>query len=262
MKLPVPYDFEGQRIANFEVKGASAKEIADTGKLYARGQGFAAIRKWTVFVIQSLEGIEDRIQIENMVREMPFVSAYAAACFGVAETKGEDSVEASYKCPQCGTLRMYAKDADDDMTDHIFDLEISIAKSDRLIFEFDKPVKIQRKDNNEIIEEINALAMRHPTITDFVRAEQRYPDDESECGFFAFGCALTSVNNAEIDDKYRNKFGDLIFAKMPAMTFNKISRSVYENSLGNKIQRVCLKCHHRWEAPLNLSNFFSSGLSQ
>jgi hypothetical protein len=262
MKLPVPFEFEGTRIEDFEVKGALAKEIAETGKLYNRGQGYAAIRKWVCSVLQSLGGIEDRTQIESMTREIPFVSAYAAACFGIAETKGTDSVEASYKCPQCGTVRIYAKDEDDDMTDHLYALDIRVAESDRLSFEFDKPVKIQRKDSGESIEEINSLAMRHPTITDFVRGEQRYPDDENALAFFAFGCALLEVNNAEVDDKYRNKFGDLIFAKMPAMTFNKISRAVYENSLGNTIERVCLKCHHRWTAPLNMTNFFSSGLSQ
>jgi hypothetical protein len=262
MKLPVPFEFEGQRIENFEVREASAKDIADTGKLYSQGQGFSAIRKWTFSVLRSLEGIEDRTRLENMVREMPFVSAYGVSCFGVAETKGEDSVEASYKCPQCGTVRVYAKNADDDMTDHLFNLEVTVAASDRLSFEFDKPIKIQRKDTAETIEEITSLVMRHPTITDFVRGEQRYPDDEGSLAFFAFGCALISVNGAEIDDKYRNRFGDLLFAKMPAKTFNKISQAVYENNLGGDIERVCLKCHHRWSAPLNLSNFFSSGLSQ
>lgn len=262
MKLPIPFDFEGTRIDVFEVKGASAKDIADTGKLYNRGQGYAAIRKWVCSVLQSLGGIEDSIQIETMVREMPFVSAYAAACFGIAETKGTDSVESSYKCPQCGTVRTYAKDADDDMTDHLLDLEITVAQSDTLSFEFDKPIQITRKDNAETIEEIHSLVMRHPTITDFIRAEQRYPDDDGTLAFFAFGCALVSVNHTDIDDKYRNRFGDLLFAKMPAMTFNKISRAVYENSLGNTIERVCLKCHHRWSAPLNLTNFFSSGLSE
>jgi hypothetical protein len=104
--------------------------------------------------------------------------------------------------------------------------------------------------------------MRHPTITDFIRGEQRYPDNETKLMFFAFGCALSSVNNAPVADKDRYKFGDLVFAKMQARTINTISQAVYENSLGNKIERVCLKCHNRWEAPLNLSNFFASGLSQ
>jgi hypothetical protein len=261
MILPVSFTYDGEIIDRFEVKSALAEDIADTSDLMRENVGYGGIKRWCSGVLKSLNEHEDKVTLGNMIRDMPFVSAYAVASFGVAKTREDDSVESSYRCPRCGEIRVYSKTEYDDMTDHLDDLKPSVSANNLLSFSFDEPVYILEKKTGNIIEEIRSIAIHSPTLNDFIRAEQRYPEGKSRLMFFAYGCALETVNGNPVENRWRNQWGDLVFAKMPGKEINKISMEINSTQIGKDIERVCLKCHHKWTAPLNLSNFFASGLS-
>jgi hypothetical protein len=261
MFLPVSFTYGGEIINQFEVKAALAEDMADTSDLMREGGGYGGIKRWCSGVLKSLNEHEDKVTLENMIRDMPFVSAYAVAAFGAAKTRGNDSVESSYRCPRCGEVRVYGKTDDDDMTDHLDDFKPVVSADNQLSFSFDEPVYILEKKTGAIIEEIRSITIHAPTISDFIRAGQRYPDGKSRLTFFAYGCALEAVNGNPVENRWKNQWGDLVFAKMSGKEFNRISKEIYAQQIGNAIERVCLKCHHRWTEPLNLSNFFASGLS-
>jgi hypothetical protein len=261
MKFPVRFEYDGQSLESFTVREIIADHMASVSNLVNRGLIYTGMRKWATSVLESIDDIEDRTKLENIVKVMPFVDLYAVICFGLVETRGEDSVEASYKCPKCGTIRTYIKTEDDDMTDHLLEMEYEQVDDEPLTFHFDKKVSIL-KPSGEPILELESIQMRMPNIEDFIRGEQRYPDDTFRLMFFAYGCALQTVDHKEVDQKFRNKFGEMVFSKMSSNQINKVSKRVYRDQIGNNMERVCLKCHHRWEAPLNLSGFFNSGVQE
>jgi hypothetical protein len=98
--------------------------------------------------------------------------------------------------------------------------------------------------------------MRWPTITDYIQGEARYPDDPERLLYFAYGKALTRVDGTDVDDKYRNRYAELLFQNMTIRTINDVTAKLSECAFG-MVDRVCLKCHHHWKAPLDVSGFFS-----
>jgi hypothetical protein len=259
MKLPIPFQHDGETITDFEVKTATARDIAATSRAVSEGQSYGAIRKWTRSALTSLNGNDDPAFLDNALRDMPFHSAYTVGCFGIAKTRGFDSVSATYRCPKCGAIRVYEATDDMDNADHLYQIEIDPDPELSLNFEFAAPIVLKNK-TGKVLAEVSALTMRHPSVMDYIKAEQRFPDDDGRLSFFAYGCATTHINGQEVAPNWSYTLADIVFADMPLNTINRITRRLMEHAFGQNIERVCMKCHNRWTAPLNLNNFFASGL--
>jgi hypothetical protein len=254
MKLPYPFEFDGELIEEFSVKEATTAAIANAQK---RQQAYDTMKCFLQGVLQSLNEQEDETYLKNATLVMPFESAYTALMFGMAQTKEDDRIMGEYRCPQCGTVRKYEPiDGDEDVVDRLADITIALAP---LTFTFDFPgVELRNKLNNSVMETVNTLTMTASTLESFARGERRYPDSAIFTQSYAYAQALLTVNGAPVDKQWREKFGEVFFNKLKIKKINEMTQ-VLGGYSPFRVERVCLKCAHRWTASLDFTNFFAFG---
>lgn len=257
MKLPYPFIYNGETVTDFEPRVLTAKDLADTRKSSGSGP-YSAMKAMGRASILSLNGSEDRKNIDNAILSMPFFSLYTAIIHSGAKTKGLDYVEGHYTCPNCKTVRVYGK-GDDGDADTLEELDKGSTDTTELEYSFLTPVEIKNAKTGEVLESISNIVMRYPTIGDYCKGESRYPDNELLLMYYAYGQALTVVNEQAVDAAYRQKFGEVIFQKMTLVDINTLSARLHEHATGVGLERVCLKCHHRWKTDIDMSSFFDYG---
>lgn len=245
MKLPIPFEHNGEQVTDFTPAHLRAVDLADARK---KSGSYAIMRKLIEGAIESLNGNDSREYISGALTHMPFQSLYTILVMSGAKTKGVDTVEATYYCPKCNKPRLYGKTDDDDMSDP---LVYDVAKDLEIDYSF-TPITITSK--GEVIEEIFNITMRFPTISDYVKGEARHPDDDHRLMYYAYSQALLSVNGRVVDTKFRQAYGELIFQRMTIKEINGLS-SKLEYGLG-VVDRQCLDCKHKWKATLDISSFF------
>lgn len=271
MRLPIPVQMDGGLLMEAKMKQATAEVLAAARREAEAGEYYAAILEWCAGVTQELTGPEGAIvtskdEIRRATRAMPFVSAWAVACFGMAETKGSDAIPGSYKCPKCGKVievGPHEKDGERwDDSDRLSSIEYKCLDdpSVGVQYELTSPVEILRKDTGAVVASIGSISMSYPTLGQCIRAQQAYPDDESMLMFAVYAESLTHVDGKKVEPAWRSSYGKLVFSRMTARDINALSAALNEYSMSVKVERACPKCKNRWEAELDLSGFFASGL--
>ena len=76
----------------------------------------------------------------------------------------------------------------------------------------------------------------------------------------AYCNALRKINNQEIDDKWKATYGLLMLRKAKVTSLSQINEEMKKYGMQRIKERICPRCSKVWEAPLNTSNFFVSGL--
>ena len=176
--------------------------------------------------------------------------------------KGDDDyIEGVYQCPRCGTEIITGNDEIVDNRDRIKDLEIiEMDKySNSIVVELKKSVKILNAKTEEILEEMHNFEIRHPTLNDFMYAENGQTD-ELIIQYRAYCNALQKVNNQEVDAKWKATYGLLMLKKAKATSLVQINDEMRKYGVQRTKERICPRCSKVWDAPLNTSNFFVSGL--
>jgi hypothetical protein len=250
-KLPYPFEYDGEIIKEFDVKEAATSALAASQK---NTLPYAAMKSFLTGVLLSLNGNDDQTFIRNALLSIPFESAFTALVYGMAKTKEDDGISGEYACPRCGTIR---RAESDDETEHVLNFEITPAP---LTFDFNLDgVQIINKANGTVIESVDAIGMAAPTLDGLIRGERRYPDNPVSTQSFAYAQSITTVNNAPVDNSWKDKYGEVLFNKLSIKKTNEISKELAEYSPFNNIERVCLKCFHRWKTRLDFTNFFDFG---
>lgn len=271
MKLPIGAEVDGVVYTDVKVKKAESLVIAKTTEEVERGNPYAAILQWNVGVTESLSGDGGTLEGEDLrraLRFMPFESAYALACYGMAETKGEDSIPGEYECPKCGKIVKCEKGVEDgvefDDTDHLFAFDIDIIEDPRegIVLELSSPVDLKKRDTGEIIETVESIHLSWPTLDQCIRAHQKCPDAEMRMQFSLYASALQKVNGRPVDGTWRSAFGPRVFEKMDPADTAEINDIMARHSINVTRERVCMKCKTRWDALVDLSSFFASGLGK
>jgi len=272
MRLPIPVQVDGKVFTDVKVKEANAGVVADTRREAESGAIYSSLLVWCVGVVEEIssedETITDLSEIKRIVRMMPFESAYALACYGMAETKGDDSIPGVYECPKCkATVRAekYEEDGEEiDNTDHLklIEYEVCDRPQDGISISLDKPVEIKRRDNGEVQETIESISMDYPTIGQCIRAHQKTPDDDSKMQFVLYADSVKLVNGQKPNPNWKTSYGDITFSRMSMRDLSKITDALKKYAIDTRVERVCLKCHNRWKADIDLNGFFGSGLKQ
>jgi hypothetical protein len=255
MKLPYSFEMDGELVEEFEIKEATTATIADAQK---HKQAYAAIKDFLHGVLASLNGNAEDTFLKNALLVIPFESAFTAAIYGMAATRGDDAVVGEYKCPHCGTIRRYESiDGDDDIIDRLARLPINAAP---LTFDFDLDgVDIVDKLHQTVLETIHAVTLTAPTLESFIRGERRYPDNSILVQNYAYTQALVAVNGQAVDKPWRDKYGEVLFNKLKIKQANEITKRLASFSPFVDIERVCLHCARRWRTALDFTNFFDFG---
>ncbi|MDR2193873.1 MAG: hypothetical protein LBP19_05320 [Treponema sp.] len=249
--LPYPFEYDGETIREFDVKEATTSAIAASQK---NSLPYAAMKSFLTGVLCSLNGNEEQTFIRNALLSIPFESAFTALVYGMAKTKEDDSIHGAYACPHCGEIR---RAESDDETEHVLQFEITPAP---LTFDFNLGgVPIVNKVNGAVIESVGAISMTAPTLDALIRGERRFPDNPILTQSFAYAQSIVSVNNTPVDKSWKDKYGEVLFNKLSIKKTNELSKELAAYSPFNNIERVCLKCFHRWKTRLDFTNFFDFG---
>ena len=211
---------------------------------------------------QNGETVTDKTKIKRICGMMPYVSADAISMKVVCEIKKDDDyIEGVYSCPRCGVDIITGNDDEIDTRDRISEILINcMTQYNNTIFvELEESVKIINKRTEEIIEEMFNFEMRYPTLNDFMHAENGQ-SDELEIQYRAYCHAIQKVNNEDVKDGWKSNYGLLLLKKAEITKMFVINEEMRKYGMQNYKQRKCRRCRKVWDAPLNTSNFFVSGL--
>jgi len=268
MKLPIAIEIDGEFITGAKTGEASAGVLAAARKEAESGDEYSGILEWCAGVIKEFPGHDaSPSEIKRILRAAPFETAHAIACFGMAETKGDDSIQGEYRCPKCGQIvKCDKREIDgeiDDRSDHLFSLEYETLDdpSKGITISLDKPVEIKRKDTGDVVESVDSFIMGWPTLGQCIKAHQRHPDDADAMQRAVYAEALQRVNGRPVDANWKTSFGDFLFKKMSVRDNAKINAEMKRYSINMTKERVCMKCKNHFEAEIDLRSFFASGLT-
>lgn len=271
MKLPVGVELDGSVYTDAKVGRAESLVIAKTTEEAERGNPYSAILEWNVGITENLSGDSGTIEgadIRRALRFMPFESSFALACYGMAETKKDDSISGEYACPKCGSLVKAERGDNDgiefDDTDHLYALDIETLDDpkDGIYVALQYPVEMNRRDSGEVIETIESFIMEWPTLDQCIRAHQKCPDAEMRMQFALYSSALRTVNGKVCDATWKATYGTRLFEKMDAEDMAMLNEEMKRYSINVTRERICMKCKTHFDAPIDLNGFFASGLSK
>lgn len=271
MKLPIGVELDGSVYTEAKIGRAESLVIAKTTEEAERGNPYSAILEWNVGITESLSGDSGTVEgadIRRALRFMPFESAFALACYGMAETKKDDSVSGEYACPKCGSIVKTERGENDgiefDDTDHLYALDIETLDDpkDGVSISLEYPVELKRRDSGEVIETIESFVMDWPTLDQCIRAHQRIPDAEMRMQMALYSSALRSINGKPIGATWKSTFGIRLFEKMDANDMATLNDEMKRYSINVTRERICMKCKTHFDAPIDLNGFFASGLNK
>jgi hypothetical protein len=260
MQLPIPFDYVGNRVGDFEVSAPRAGVLAETARAAEDGHYYGALFALAAGACKRLGEEEDSAQIKNMLREAPYRDIEWIALSAVVGLSPDDGFEGVYNCPRCGTQHVTAYSEEDDTRDFISDLEFRVAEEpDQIRVELAEPVEVRSK--GEVIETVESITIRQPTLRDCMRAESRVgQSDPTRLQLGIYAEALVSVNDNDIDQSYRNRFGSVVMDRLTIRDLRTLEQGTSRWGLQTQIDKRCRKCGKEWKAPVNTMGFFESAL--
>lgn len=272
MKLPIPGKIGDGLYTDCEIVKPSVNSIAATHKMAEDGNLFSAMRPFcsdciTSFTTADGKIIEDIVAIKSIIPKLPYKTIEYIAVQAVLKHYGEDDgVEGVYPCPRCDTKFISEYREDDgiviDTQDHISQLQVHYFDpgNDSFIIHVDLTEPIQIKDREgDVLEEITSLDVSIPTLENCIIAESKVGfTDKPRLQIAIYVESLKKVNDKEIDNKFRNSFGMLVFGKIREIRkdLGGLSRGINRFGLDTAVEKTCRNCGKVWKAHINTSNFF------
>ena len=262
MRLPVPMEFGDKTFTEAEIRRPTGGVIADTKRVADRGDVYAAMATFVAGCLVSLGDETDRGQLRVYARELSYVNAEYLAIEALVATGIADDIEGVYACPRCDHQITVEPTEDDDEGEHISDLEVKYAEGPVFAdVEVDPPVKITNASTEEELVCVETIKVGMPSLSQLSRAFKRYGmADRVRMQFSAYVDSTEEVNGAPVDGKWRSTWGMLVFDRMDAMTVNEITRGLREHGRAIAVSRLCPSCGKRWDAEVDTTGFFASGL--
>jgi hypothetical protein len=118
-------------------------------------------------------------------------------------------------------------------------------------------------NRGEIIEEITSYSVKQPTLEDCMNAYARKGmKDQVRLQFAILSEALITINGNKIDKAWKNNFGMTLFEKIRDVKndIGNVTEQLNQYGINPYLKRCCKKCGKEWEAFINTSSFFASGL--
>lgn len=235
--------------------------VADTTEEMRRTGEFGGMIKLISGCLRSITDdqnneITNRQKFESIVRKMPIHLGEVLA-LRILTMINDAGVEQYSVCPRCKRETLYS--GTEALT--YDDLEIRDYNGDQVIdIELEDPIEIKSK--GEIFMNIESIQLQFPTLNDGITGSLRVPENKTVRRQYAiYGSALKSVNGNSVDEVFRKQWGAFIFERMYTTDIEKISKVLNKIGIKRTIDREC-SCGKKWKDPVNVSDFFDSGLQQ
>jgi len=251
-------EFGDKTFTEAEVRRPTGGVSADTKRVADNGDVYAAMAIFVAGCLVSLGEETDRGQLRAYARGMSFVNAEYLALQALMATGIPDNIEGVYACPRCNNRIT----VEPDDGERISDLEVRYADGPVFVdTEVDPPVKITNDSTDEELVCVETLKIGMPSLSQLSKAFKKFGmADRTRMQFDAYVDATSEVNGASVDGKWRATWGMMVFNRMDVMTINKITGGLKGYGMANTVSRVCPACGKRWDAEVDTTGFFASGL--
>jgi hypothetical protein len=278
MKLPIPQEIKNVLYTDFEVLSPTPDIVADTKKIMDQGNLFQSMRPFINGCLSSLiseEGtaITDSVSLRSIVPKLYHKNIeYICIQALLQHNDDDDGIEGIYYCPMCGTeSKAEYKKIEDiiiDTRDKISNLKVGYFdpyKDNPIIhIELSVPVEIKDRITNEaIVDDIVSIDVEIPTFENCINAESKAGKNDSiRLQLAIYVEALKKVNGNDIDSRFKNNFGAIMFGRMRGFRkdLGKLSDEINRYGIEKEVEKTCGHCGKVWRPAVNTSNFFGSAL--
>jgi len=273
MKLAVPiFSNDGEIYNEVETRKPKSKVLTRAYEVMQKEGAFSAMVEFLSGCISSITSIDGKIiDNPNLIRRlsglMPYVSAEAVSLEIIGTLNKDDVIDGIYTCPRCGEkiIGEYDPRTGLDTRDKVSDLGVSMLKENEYINEIavtpEEPVKFYNKKTGEVIQTVEHFSVRYPTLNDcIISSRGMQKGEEVRVQLKIYSQSLLKVNGEIADDKWKKMWGNLLFDELYPEDIAQIGNILQNLGIEKTVEKVCNNCGKVWEATVNTSNFFASGL--
>jgi len=279
-KFPIPLKLNDVLYHSCDIEPPTPGVIADTKKVADTADRFNSTLVFLAGCVKSIisdtSEISEKIQIKSALRRLSFRSAEVIAIKSILLVHNDDAIEGVYPCTRCGH-RVIAQKIEEngeiisDTLDHISDIDIMYAQEcdNEFTIQLSEPVYIMNLKTGEPMVDMktnrtvgmSTIKISHPTLGHCIDAQTRQGNsDEMRLQYRIYVEAITEVDGIEIDRSFKDKYGMMLFEKIPNINdIGEITRRVHEYGISGKVKKICPSCGKEWMARVNTSSFFDLG---
>lgn len=268
MKLPIAVHYNGKIYTDVELGKPSGGLLADTKEAFDDKTEFHGIHCLVAGGISIVTAADESQEsnksvISSIVRNMPYRTAEYVGIQIMAKLNGDDKIDAIYKCPRCRHQIIPEVEGDYDDRLKVSEIEIISQETAEETFfvELEDSIEIKSKDGEIVVGPINSLSLRYPVINDCISGSMRVPAGKDMRRQYAiYSSAIRKVNGEEADTILTKTWGVQIFERMSVVDLRKFGKEMQRYGLKGYIKKICPQCSKEWNAPVDTSGFFASGL--
>lgn len=205
------------------------------------------------------EMTSNKNEIESIVRQMPYQTAEYLA-MKVFVNRSDGKVEQIVPCPRCKEKYIY-EFINDEIDNRISfnDLEVNIYDNlEDIVIDItlDDPIEIKDGRTKEVIQCVESMSFRMPTMNDGISASMKYGNDPSRRQYQMYISAMATINGNDVDVAYKNTWGMWLFDRMGWDDIKKISDQIRRYGMIKSKTRTCEDCGKTFDFIVDTSNFF------
>lgn len=267
MKLPKAIFLNDKIYTDIEIRKPRGKVLADVEEAASTGDIYTAMYQFILGCIESISGSDETVsdlnKLKELVKAMPYRSADFVSIQIMLMVDSKDYIEGIYTCPRCGKKIIAELKDDTDTRDRISDLIIEIEETPTNSIHFDlvSPVIVSNEKDGSIIIEVDSVDIKTPTINDCIlTAKQTGTVGGLRFQIALYKNCLLSVNGKAVSPKFKAEWGIYVFERMDTSDLKAIYEPIKKYGYQSTVEKRCYDCGKVWEATVNTSNFFVSGL--
>ena len=262
MKLPKAIFSNDKIYTDIEIKKPKGKVLADVQETASTVDIYSAMYQFILGCTVSVSGdetIDDQAKLKELIKAMPYRSAELVAIKILLLVDPEDYIEGIYQCPRCGKKIIAELKEDSDTRDRISDLAIVIEETpeNTITYQLESPIIITNVKDGSVIVEVDSIELRMPTLGDCMLTAKQ----SAATGGFRFQIVLYKNCLLGVDAKFRAEWGVYLFEQMSTGDLKGIYEPIKKYGLQSTVEKRCYECGKVWEASVNTTNFFVSGLA-
>jgi len=273
MQLPIPiFQEDGKLITRLEYKKPKVGVLTRVQGIVQQGNVWLGMVEFIAGCTVALIGkddsqVTDQAKIKKLVLAIPYNSAEAVVIKIMATQNEDDVIPGGYSCPDCKTKCMpaYEPESGIDERDRVSMLEVRCIDTEGLTNEIlcrpEEPVQFQDTRTGHTIETVESVSIRYPTLADCMSAARKVPHGkDAALQLEIYVQAIFAVNGRPVDKVWNNIWGMQFFNNVYPRDIRQIGDVLESYGIKKTLPKTCQSCGHQWEAPVNTSNFFASGL--